>query len=638
MLQFLRDRLSGVTAALLLGLLVIPFAFVGVNSYFQTNINNDVALIDGEPITALEYQQGFQNYLRQIRSLTGVNFDLSQYDQPIARRRFLDQMIEQRLIQMYAERSGFAVSEEELADAVMAIQAFQIEGEFDNDLYRNMLAAQGMTPRGFELQMAADMVRVQLPRAIAESSIATRSEIELLAKLQGQTRSFRALSVPSAGFLEIVEISEERITEYFEQNSSRFMSEEQVMIEYLELDALSFNEQVEINEEELEARYTSQESRFINPESRLASHILLNVADDADEATVATIEQSAQDLVDRIRGGEDFAELAAQYSDDAGSAGEGGDLGWIEPGIMVTAFEDALYEMQSPGISDPVRTSFGFHIIQLREVRDAEGMSFEEARPQLLLEFQEEVADRLYLEQADRLVDMVYEDDSTLEPAAAELDLPILTSGPFGRSGGDEIAANQVVIDAAFTDLVLHEGAASDAIDIGANHIVVLRVVEHLPSVQQSIEDVRETIVAELTNVAANDAARAHADSLLASLQAADSDLEALATEQEQELVIAENAGRRDFQYGLELVTAVFQLPVSAELPQFHVVEAGSDYSVVELQTITEGTLDTEDPRQLQFLRTIANSAGATEQSGLVVTLRSLADIQVFEDQISRIQ
>jgi peptidyl-prolyl cis-trans isomerase D len=622
----------------LLGLIAIPFAFVGINSYFQTNINNDIALVDGLPITALDYQQGFQNYLRQVRSLTGANFDISQYDTPISRRRFLEQMIDQRVIQMYAEKSGFAVSEEELARAVMEIQAFQIDGRFDNELYRNMLAAQGMSPRGFEQQMAADMVRVQLPRAIAETSIATHSEIEMAAKLQGQTRNFRALTIASADFVDTVQVAEEQVAEFFAENAARFMSEEQVIIEYLELDAHSFNDLVEINEEELQARYTSQESRFINPESRLASHILLNVVQDADEATVATVEQSAQDLADRIRGGEDFAQLAAEFSDDTGSAESGGDLGWIEPGIMVSAFEDALYAMQSPGVSDPVRTSFGFHIIQLHEVQEAEGMSFEDARPQLLQEFQEEEADRLYLEQADRLVDMVYEDDSTLEPAAEELGLPILTAGPFGRAGGEGIAANQVVIDAAFTDLVLREGAASDAIDIDNNHIVVLRVVEHLPSIPQELEEVRDTIVAELSAAAAAAAARAHASSLLDGIVAGTSDLESIAAEREQDLVVAENAVRRDFQYGLELVTAVFELPAGGELPQFHVVEAGGDYSMVELQAITAGSLEADPQQQLQYLRAVANSAGATEQSGLVATLRARADIQVFEDQITRIQ
>ena len=637
MLQFFRDRLSSVAAVLLLGLLVIPFAFVGVNSYFQTNVNSDVALVDGEPITALEYQQGFQNYLRQIQSLTGANFDLSLYDQPVARRNFLDRMIDQRLIQMSAEKAGYAVSEEELSARVMAIPNFQIDGVFDLEVYRNVLSAQGMTPRGFELQMASDMVRLQLPQAISDSSIATRSEIILLAKLQGQTRSFRSLPIAADQFAESVEISESQISDFYAENLDRFMSEEQVLIEYLELDSASFADLVEVDEAELQARYESQESRFINPEARLASHILVNVPEDADEATEATIEQSVQDLVDRIRAGEDFAELAAEYSDDTGSAEEGGDLGWVEPGMMVSAFEDALYEMQAPGVTDPVRTSFGFHIIQLREVREAEGMSFEEARPQLLTEYQEETADRLYLEQADRLVDMVYEDDSTLEPAAAELGLPILTTGPFGRSGGEGIAANQVIIDAAFTDLVLTEGAASDAIDIDNNHIVVLRVTEHLASAQQSLEEVRETIVAELTEDAAGEAIKAYAEGMLPELQAAESDLDTLATKAEQELVVAENAVRRDAQYGLDLVTAVFQLPTSDELPQYHVVEASGDYSIVELQSIADGVLNPESPQNLQYVRTIANSAAATEQSGLVASLRSLADIQVFEEQINRI-
>ena len=215
--------------------------------------------------------------------------------------------------------------------------------------------------------------------------------------------------------------------------------------------------------------------------------------------------------------------------------------------------------------------------------------------------------------------------------------MPILTAGPFGRSGGEGIAANQVIIEAAFTDLVLHEGAASDAIDIGSNHIIVIRVIEHLPSAQQSLEEVRETIDSELTAEAASEAVRTYAESLLSGLRTGESELESLAGERGQELVVAENAVRRDFQYGLDIVTAVFQLPVSEDLPQYHVVDAGGNYSIVELQTITAGTLDVNDPQQLQYVRSIANSAAATERSGLVVSLRTQADIQVFEAQINRI-
>jgi peptidyl-prolyl cis-trans isomerase D len=273
------------------------------------------------------------------------------------------------------------------------------------------------------------------------------------------------------------------------------------------------------------------------------------VAAEAPQVDVETAREQAEELARRVREGEDFAALAREHSQDIGSAGEGGDLGWIEPGYMVQAFEDALYELSlEHPVSDPVQTGFGWHVIQLRDVRPAEGMTYTEARDILLAEYLAEVDERRFLEQADRLIDIIYEDPTTLSAAAEELGLEVHEAGPFGRQGGEGIATNPDVVAAAFSDLVLSQGAVSDPVDLGDNHILLIRLKQHLPEALKPLEEVREQVAESVRRHRAMEAARATAQELLGGLQGGAGIAE-----------LAESAG-------LELVEADAARRTSAEL------------------------------------------------------------------------
>ncbi len=634
MLQTIRDRLSGLLAFIILIILVIPFAFVGINNYFVSNPENNVARINDEVISIAEYQSSFQQFLARQRARFGANFDVTFFDQPIMRRQHLDALINTEILQQVGQKNGLAVSEEELQSLIANTAAFQLDGRFNQEVYLNLLTNQGLSPASYQRQLAQDVVNSQLPEAVLSSAIATQHEIETYARLQNQTRDFSALVIPSAKFTDGVEVDDADIQSYYEDHAGQYMSEEQVSIEYIELSVQNFTAGIEPTEDILRARYEEQKARFVNPERRLASHILLNLASDADEAAVETARQRAEELSKQARAGQDFAQLASEHSDDPGSAANGGDLGWVEPGVMVKSFEDALYALGKNDISDPVRSGFGFHVIQLRDIEPSEGMSFEEAWPQLEQEFQEEEADRLYLEQADRLVDLIYEDQGSLAPASDTLGLEIKTAGPFGRGGGEGIAADRGVIDAAFSDLVLLEGANSEPVDLGSNHLLVLRVSEHLPSAQQALEAVSDQIREELRLKAATEAAKAEAEGVAAAL-AGGEDLAALAGPLELAVTEAQGATRRDFQHGQELLEQIFKLPVNA-VETARVVPVGEDYAVVTMQTVKDGELDAASIQNAQFQRIVANASGTVENSGLLDQLRAQADIEIFENNIAR--
>ena len=659
-LQSIRERLTGIIAIFIFAILIIPFAFVGVSSYFTSDAVNAVAVVNDQEITLNQFNAGFQNYRRRMQAQLGAAFDAELFDQPIVRRQFLDQMINEELLVQVSAEAGLAVDDQRLAKAIREIEGFHVDGEFNPDVYQARLAAQGRTPAQFEIDMRASMVMNQFPASIASSAITTNWEVNDYVRLVDQKRAFKALVVsafpaeveeevvvdPETGEAVVEEISEEITAEepldeeavlaWYEAHQGEYMSREMVSIEYLELDAATLGGAVEVEEDSLLARFEEQESRFITPEARLASHILIEVESAAPEVDIETARELAADLSGRARDGEDFAALAIEFSQDIGSASEGGDLGWVEPGFMVQAFEDGLYALSPENpVSEPIQTGFGWHVIYLREIRPAEGMTFTEARDILLEEYKTEADERRFLEQADRMVDIIYEDPTTLDAAAEELGLEVFEAGPFGREGGElGVAANMNVVAASFSDLVLAQGVISDPVDLGINHIVVIRLKEHLPEAQLPLEEVRDQIVQSVRHERAMEAASLAAEELLASLVAG-TDIALLAEESGLELVDAEAATRTDPGIDARLRKEVFLLQGPGDDgPAKALVELDEGFAVIQLDSVIQGELSEEDAlRKQAYNRRISNASASTETLGFLAMLREQSSIEIYEDR-----
>ena len=636
-LQSIRERLTGVLAFTILGILVIPFALVGVNQYFTSSGGNLVAKVNESEITFNDFNQSFSNYRRRMQSIMGAAYDPVEFDQLTMRRQHLDSLIDQELIIQAAQSMGLDVDDVTLAAEIRNIPAFQVDGEFNADVYQSRLQVQGLTPRQFQDEMRLQFVVNQLPRNITSSSIATSSEIEEFVALLDQSRTFRAAMVPAEAPETAPEFSEEEITAWYDNHSVDYQSEEQVVIEYVELDSAFMPAGQPPEEDFLREQFEAQQARFISPEQRRVSHILIEVAPDADEADLETARQIAEDLSKRARAGEDFAMLARENSQDQGSAADGGDLGWVETGVMVQAFENAMYElsMEAP-ISEPVQTGFGWHVIRLMEIREAAGMSFEEARMTLVMEYQEDEAARAFLEQADRLVDLIYEDPTTLESAALVLDLTVNEAGPFTRAGGEGITANPEVIEAAYSDLVLLQGSVSDPVNLDENRLVMIRLKEHMPVALKPLEDVRDEIVVTLSDNMAREIAETRASDLLAALQSGDQDFEALAVESGFEFGLHEAIKRNSIVPDVTLVQEVFRLQAPAEgSPVQTVLPTTAGFAVVELESVIAGELDGDVLlAQQQYERVLANTSASHEASALMRQLRASAVVEVFEDRI----
>ena len=636
-LQSIRERLTGVLAFAILGILVVPFALVGVNEYFTSSGGNIVARVNETEISSNDFNQSFSNYRRRMQSIMGAAYDPVQFDQLVIRREHLDNLIDQELITQAAQSMGLDVDDATLAEQIRQIPAFQVDGQFNADVYQSRLLSQGMSPKQFQSEMRSQFVITELPKNIAESSIATTSEVKEFVGLLDQKRTFNAVLVPADTAEPPAEFSEADVVAWHDSHAEDYQSAEQVIIEYVELDAASLPVGPPPDEDILRDQFEAQQARFISPEQRQVSHILIEVAADASEAEIETARQTADDLSVRAREGEDFATLAIENSQDSGSAASGGDLGWVESGVMVKAFENAMYElsMEAP-LSEPVQTGFGWHVIQLNEIRESTGMSFEEARATLVREYEEDNAARAFLEQADRLVDLIYEDPTTLESAALVLGLPVNVVGPFPRTGGEGVAASPEVVEAAFSDLVLLQASVSDPINLDENRLVMIRLSEHLPVALKPIEEVRDEIVATLADNLARDSANAKANELLAALQGGDIELEALAGEAGLVYGRHEAVRRSSSAPDAVLVKEVFRLPTPVEgVAVETVLPTGNGFAIVELDSVVQGELgDGPALAVQQYERVIANGSASLETAALMLQLRASADVEVFEDRI----
>lgn len=633
MLQSIRDRVTGIVAIFVLGLLAVPFLFFGVDSYIQSEPQDAVAVVGDGEITTSEFQTSFARFRAQQRREQGDAYNELSANQPIARREHLEGMIEQRLLRQYADELGLTVTDAALFRIIREIPGFQMGNQFDQETYRQVLSATGRTPRSFEQELRDDLLVNAVPSSLTSSAIVTEAEVDRMIALREETRSVSLIEVASDDFAAEIDIDPAEVEAFYENNIDRYMTTERVQVRFVELDAQDLTDSIPALEEpELRQRYEAARQRYLTPEARRASHILIATGEEREQPEALAL---ATELRERIESGEEFAALAEEASDDPVSAGEGGDLGWIEPDQMVAPFEEALYALDGPGaVSDPVVTDFGVHLIRLDEIRPPEGMSFEQARPEIRAEYIERESEALFIELSDRLVDLVFADDSTLEPLALELDLAIETTEPFPRSGGSGIASNPKVIEAAFSDLVLIEGAISDPIELDRNRLAVVKLEQHFPSVPRPLEEVSERIRERLLTERATERAEARARELAEAAEA-EGNLEAVATSADLELVELDGVARFDFQHGPDFINALFKLPAPDGEPTLHVVPKSGNFALIRLESVTSGipAEATENQRrsarqQIEFMHR------GYELNGLIAHLRANTEIRVIEDRL----
>ncbi|HEY5805005.1 MAG TPA: peptidyl-prolyl cis-trans isomerase [Lysobacter sp.] len=656
MLQKLRDKTSGWIATVILGLLIVPFAFVGIEQYLGQRTDNSVAKIDMPPswwssapsfwpvsvfwqhesIGVDEFRRSFEQARQQQRAQQGEAFDARAFESIDNKRAILDTLIDARVQQLSAQRDGVVVSDALVRKAIQEVPGFQVDGKFDYARYKLALASQvpAQTERQFEQTVRQSLQQSLMAYSVANSNFVTAAELDRLLRLMGEQRDVSVLPLPAPA-ADTGAVSAAEIQKWYDGHAAQFRAAESVTIEYVEINSATLPAPAPADEAALRQRYEQEKNRFVEPEQRLASHILVRVPEGADAAAQKAAEQKAVQLAAQARAaGADFAALARASSDDTGSQAAGGDLGWVSKGMMVGPFENALFAMKAGEISAPVKSEFGWHVIQLRELKTGAQVSFEQVRDALAREQAEADRERAASEFSSRMVDLTLKNPSSLAPAAREMNLPLQKAGPFSRTNAQGVIANPAVLRAAFSDNLIQDGTISDPIEIAPGHSVLIRVTAHAPERALPLAQVRDQVIAAVRTDRAAQAARKDAEALVARLKNGET-LEAIAASRQlppPQVLAGVPRGAPVPEPGVADSIFAVAAPAAGKVSPGKSQLADGRIVLFAVSKVTPGDLTTIPAPQREMLQQqIARIGGNDDMRALVSQLRKRVSVTVVE-------
>ena len=483
MLQAINDRIKGWLGIAIVILIGLPFALWGIGSYLDDTGPRYAAKVNDSEISANEFERAVSMQRQQLQNQNGG----APVDEKALREDTLKILINQRLLEEVTYSEGYRISDTILSERIK--QLFTVDGIFDRERFEAVVASNGMNVPMYENSLRNELRLQQMQSAIVNSAFVTRQQVSQLAALDQQTRDISVLTFSIEHFSTAAKPTEEEIKQFYEANMQRFMRPEKIKVDYVEVTSDSLAQAVEIDEEQIQKMYQQYVDAVSGREERKARHILIQ----SSEAPAAAKEK-IELLAKQLEQGADFSELAKEHSEDTGSASEGGDLGWVALGDMVKPFEQALFEMQKGTVSGVVETQFGYHLIKLDDVRGETIESIEVKRYEFEDELKKDAIASIFYDISERLAALAYENPDNLDVVVEDLGLKVKTTGYFSRFDGTGIAENEKVRNIAYSALVLEQGSNSDIIEINPDHVVVIRLNEHVPATAIPLAEVSSKI------------------------------------------------------------------------------------------------------------------------------------------------
>lgn len=617
MLQNIRDNSQGWIAKTIIGFIVLLLAFSGFEAIFNSGGNSqNAAEVNGEAITLRAVDDAVNQQRRELVQRFGRDFDASQLDDAMMREVALNGLIDRTLLLQAAKNAGFAISDQVLDQEILSTPLFQEDGQFSAANFDRMAQALGVSRMQLRQLLTQDLLIGQLRAGVAASAFVTQPEVDRFAELELQTRSFgqHVIAADTAK----TDVSDEQVQAYYAEHQAEFQTPEQVVLEYVQLSKDQFFDQARVNDEQLKEEY---QNRIANlEEQRRAAHILIEVSDSVSDADAKA---KIDALAERISAGEDFAALAKAESQDVGSAADGGDLGFSGEGENLPEFEEALNGLQVGQVSAPVRTEYGWHLIKLLDLKTPNAPAFDALKPEIERELKAQQVEQLFVDASKQLESSAFESSDLSQPAA-DLGLTVATMPAFGREGGEGLAANRQVIQAAFSEELLSAGANSGLIELDPDTVVVVRVKEHLQPKAIPLDDIKAQIAQQLQLDQASKQAKAQGEQLIAELREGKAD--------SLNWTETENAAR-NADIDMTVLQSVFRLPhpESAEKPTYGGVSLpNGDFVVLRLSNVgqLQETLDGQEREMIS--RSLASREGQQDLEALGTELRNQAKIERF--------
>ena len=496
---------------LILALITLPFAFFGVDYYFRSGSSDQtVATVGKNKISQADFDDALREQQQRMRQALANNYDPALLDRPEVRYALLDQLVNQRLLENEARADRLRVSDTQLAQFIAGLPPFQEDGKFSPEKYREVLAAQNMSPLMFEQRVRGDLTMAPLQDPVVGGSIAAQTLVQRYLALLEQKREVAVAPVAAEPFEKSVKVSDADIKAFYEKNPTAFQTPEVAKVEYLLLTQDAIAAQMKVDPAEVKQAYQANAKQYTTNEERQASHILIAVKPDAPEAAKAAAKQKATEILAKARAKPDsFAELAKTYSQDPGSAAQGGDLGSFSRGAMLKPFEDAVFSAKVGDIVGPVQTDFGYHVIKVTGITPPHVQSFDEVKGRIEADLKRQKASQKFAASADQFQNLVYEQADSLAGAAKALDLKVETTAFVTRAQVQALAMNNAkFVQALFSPESIQSKRNTEAVEVGPNALMAGRIVEYKAAAPRPLADVQDEIRQQLTRQAASELAQ----------------------------------------------------------------------------------------------------------------------------------
>ena len=621
MMQSIRAGTKNTGFRVMIFLIILSFAGFGLEQVIFGNSGTSVAEVNGTEITPQELQVAIEAQKRQLMQIFGDNIDPEMLDDDRIRPRALDEMIERTILLQAATENAMVASSRAIGEIVGSIEAFKVDGAFSADQYKVVLANAGYSAERFRREQAQQIILSQLQQGVLASDFVTKTELVAAAEATAEERDVRYLIVPSDELRSSAEVSEDAVQQVYDRDPSVWTSEETVVADYIVISREDFLSPVD--PAALEEQFESVREEYTVAEQTLIAHILLIQGDDE---TVESYTRRIDDTASRIAAGEDFADLAAELSDDVGSATLGGELGFTDGTVFPEAMEMAVSELGVGEVSAGVETDAGTHFIRIQERVAGETPDYGRLKDELAKSMQEAEAEQTLLVTVDELRDLSFNAADLQQPADA-LSLSVAQSLPVSLSSGDGVFAERSVRETLFSEEVYEAGNNSAILELSGNRFVVVRVAEKRPAEILPFSKVARTIRGNLESSAEVAAKLALLESLRSRRDAGER-LEEIAKTEDYEWRVELGARRIGSLLPAEVVTLAFSMKqgVGASLDSTSLVNG--DLAIVELASVEPGRLDNLSSGEQDVMSTqLAQLQGQLSMLEYRTALRSNADI-----------
>ncbi|MDD7805300.1 MAG: SurA N-terminal domain-containing protein [Endozoicomonas sp. (ex Botrylloides leachii)] len=628
MLQSMRDRAKSWVTIVIVAIIAFMMAITGLETLAPNPNNPTVASVNGEDITHAQLAHALDQQRRILMQRMGRQFDPSTIDEKAFKEAVLQSLINRTLELQDAEKNGMNVSSEVLDRIIVGMPELQDNGTFDEARYKMLVRNLGMTPAEFKDMLRKEVLLTQLRAGFSASEFVTGAELKQLGSLENQTRDIAWLTLPAAEARAKIKPSEDEIKAYYNEHKDAYMTPEEVVISYIELDKAKLIDKVKLSEEDIHSEYQARIDALkqeVQDQESIASILIAINSKRSDEAA----KKRAEEVLNKIKQGESFAKLAKTFSDDPVTADKGGDIGVYKPGFYGPKFDSAVKKLKVGEISGAVKTRYGYQIIKIISEKPPKLPTFAELKASIVSSLKNRKVEDLYQDQSRQLADISFEAADLAQPAE-QLGLTIHTSKVFSRTGGQGITANPKVIAAAFSDDTLNLGANSEVLEIAPGRSVVLRVKKHHMPEAIPLKTVRSKIIASIKKEKANEELQEKAKQLIAAIRDGNADK----IVKQEGLRWEEKKAIRRNQSGIprQLVSKAFAMPhpskdkptlVSTELPD-------SDVVLISLSAVHSGQYTKEDEIKMATLRQyLAEGNGQDLFNEYLDSLKASADVKI---------